>query len=54
MQRLKVAFEDCEVKSKKSLYSLFLYFLSFQRRKILCLEKVAMLVLRSYICKAGF
>ena len=51
---MKVSFEDCEEKSKKSLYSLFLYFLSFQRRKIMYLERVDMLVLRSYIGKAGF
>lgn len=56
MQKLKVSFEDHEMKSKK--HTCF-YFLSFQRRKIkikekLNLKKFDMFVLRSSVFKAGF
>lgn len=59
MQKLKVSFEDHEVKSKKHMYCLFLCFLSFQRRKIrikenLNLKKFDTFVLRSCVFKAGF
>lgn len=54
MHRLEVSFEDCEIKSKKDLHYLFLYFLNVQSRKIMCLKKVDLFVLSTHICKTGF